>query len=155
QIETRAPSATSAVAIARPSPFEPAATIATRPRSPRSMGGLYTRRQRRGSPTATRCTGRRARCIALVTRSPAVHTTSLRQRYLVAFIGCSIVGLLSAAEMYFWGQINDRGFGFARAFAIRGVVWLVIAPVAPAIAAWGVRFRFEWPIRGAAIAANL
>jgi signal transduction histidine kinase len=88
-------------------------------------------------------------------RALAVHTTSLRQRYLVAFIGCSIVGLLSAAEMYFWGQINDRGLGFARAFAIQGVMWLVIAPLAPAIAAWGVRFRFDWPIRGAAIAANL
>ncbi|HEX3758194.1 MAG TPA: histidine kinase [Kofleriaceae bacterium] len=57
--------------------------------------------------------------------------------------------------MYFWGRINDRAFGFARAFALQGTVWLVYAAAAPSVAAWGLRFRIDRPPRAAAIAASL
>jgi two-component system LytT family sensor kinase len=80
---------------------------------------------------------------------------SLRPRYLVAFLGCTIVGLLSAAELYFWGRISDRALGFAHAFALQGVGWLLYAAVAPSVAAWGLRFRLDWPPRVTAIAASL
>ena len=80
----------------------------------------------------------------------------MRQRYLVAVLGCSIVGLMSAGEMYYWGQLSHRvDLGFARAFLLNGMSWLVYAAVAPLLAAWGVRYRFERPRRTAAIAANL
>ena len=80
----------------------------------------------------------------------------MRQRYLVAVVGCSIVGLMSAGEMYYWGQLAHRDdLGFARAFLINGMSWLVYAALAPLVAAWGVRYRFERPRRAAAIAANL
>ena len=79
----------------------------------------------------------------------------MRQRYLVALIGCSFVGLLSTGEAWFWNVVNDHGAGLARPFLMDGLQWLVFATVAPVLAAWGVRYRFErghWP---QAIAANL
>ena len=79
----------------------------------------------------------------------------MHQRYLVAFFSCSIVGLMSAGEMYYWGQIAHRELGFAHAFLLQGVSWLVYAALAPMLAAWGVRFRFERQGRAAAVAANL
>jgi signal transduction histidine kinase len=79
----------------------------------------------------------------------------LRPRTLVAFVACFVVGLLSAAEMYFWGRISGRDFGFVRAFAVNGLAWPVFAFAAPALAAWGVRFRPGWPPRPAAIAAHV
>lgn len=79
----------------------------------------------------------------------------MRQRYLVALFGCSIVGLMAAGEMYFWGRLSNRDLSFAHAFALQGAPWLVFASLAPSLAAWGVRYRFERPRRTRAIAANL
>jgi hypothetical protein len=79
----------------------------------------------------------------------------LRQHHLAALLGCSLIASLSAAEMYFWGQTTGRGFGFARAFALQGTPWLVFAAIAPQLAAFGLRFRFERPGLMRAIAANL
>jgi signal transduction histidine kinase len=79
----------------------------------------------------------------------------LRQRYLVSVIGCAILGLLSAAETYFWGKISGTDLSFAHAFVLQGTVWCVFAGLAPSVAAWGVRFRLEWPPRPLAIAAHL
>jgi hypothetical protein len=79
----------------------------------------------------------------------------VRQRYLVALLGCSIVGLMAAGEMYFWGRLSNRDLSFAHAFALQGAPWLVFAALAPSLAAWGVRYRFERPRRTQAIAANL
>src|SRR5215470_6666777 len=49
-IETRAPSLTSAAAMALPSPFDAAATIAVRPRMPRSMAPSIAQPTRAGGP---------------------------------------------------------------------------------------------------------
>jgi hypothetical protein len=57
--------------------------------------------------------------------------------------------------MYFWGRISNRDLGFAHAFALQGMAWLVYAAAAPSIAAWGLRFRLDRPPRVPAIAASL
>jgi two-component sensor histidine kinase len=79
----------------------------------------------------------------------------LRPRYLAAIVGCSLIGVLAAAEMYFWGQVNHRDFTFAQSIVLQASSWLVFAAVAPLVSAWGLRFRLEWPPRLAAIVGNL
>jgi len=76
-------------------------------------------------------------------------------RYIVAAVGCAMVGLLQAGDGYFWGWRNSRPISFATIFLLEGAVWLVYAGAAPRVAAWGLRFRLEWPPRGAALLANL
>jgi two-component system LytT family sensor kinase len=76
-------------------------------------------------------------------------------RYLVAVLLCSIVGLLNAAETYFWGQVSGHPFAFLRAVAVQAPVWILWSFVAPSCARWGQRFRPEWPLARAVVLAHI
>src|SRR3954451_19700673 len=66
-----------------------------------------------------------------------------------------MVGLLQATEGYVWGRDNGRPISFGLIFLLEGAVWLGYAGGAPGVAAWGLRFRIEWPPRAPAVIANV
>lgn len=76
-------------------------------------------------------------------------------RHLATVVACASVGLLQAAEGYFWSVRSGHPISFAWIFLLEGAVWLAYAPIAPRVAAWGLRFRLEWPPRAASVAAHL
>jgi hypothetical protein len=76
-------------------------------------------------------------------------------RFLAIVAACASVGLVQAADGYFWGVRSGHPISFAWIFLLEGAVWLAYAPIAPHVAAWGLRFRLEWPPRAVAVLAHL
>jgi two-component system LytT family sensor kinase len=76
-------------------------------------------------------------------------------RYLATAAACASVALLQTAEGHVWSARNDVPISFGVLLLLQGTTWLAYVPIGPHVAAWGLRFGFEWPPRAVSVLAHL